>query len=42
MLDGSMEIVEIDVVTGKKNTFVATSRRALPAKKKANLPVAVN
>jgi len=36
-----MEIVEIDIVTGKKNTFVVTSRRALRALTKAKVPFAV-
>ncbi len=41
MLDEVMEIVEIDIVTGKKNTFVTTSRRALRALHKAKVPFAV-
>ncbi len=36
-----MEILEIDIVTGKKTTFVATSRRALRALHKAKVPFAV-
>jgi hypothetical protein len=36
-----LEIVEFDIVTGKKNTFVATSRRALRALRKTKVPFAV-
>ncbi len=36
-----MEILEIDVVTGKKTTFAADSRRALRALLKAEVPFAV-
>jgi hypothetical protein len=36
-----MEILEIDIVTGKKTTFVATSRRALRALRAAKVPFAV-
>ena len=36
-----MEIAEVDIVTGKKTSFVATSRRALRALRSAKVPFAV-